>query len=351
MNMVFSEYLSEHMRRHPYAEPRDVVKLCYQAAFGAEHLLLDIEGAREYFDEEFLSSDSNTGELFEQISPDFCRVNLSAWKREALPQAWLFEMFRLTAAGGMTSAISFSKCLQTVEALVLNGGALFPMDAWHSFFESYDAVSPVPVHHSETFRQNALPAYRIVSMSYAQLIPLLKKIAALYDGVKIISIDGRSAAGKTTLAETLRQITDAGIIHMDDFFLPAELRTEPRLNSPGGNVHYERFLSEVIPRLRSENAFSYNAFDCETMCMGAPREVGTSPLRIVEGAYSHHPELGGYTDLRVFCDIDADLQLQRIRARDGVYAEVFVSRWIPLEELYLKTYAISEKADVTLTAE
>ena len=38
------------------------------------------------------------------------------------------------------------------------------------------------------------------------------------DKIWIISVDGRAAAGKTTLAARLSQLLGASVIHMDDFF-------------------------------------------------------------------------------------------------------------------------------------
>lgn len=35
--------LAEQMRIHPSMTPRDIAKLCYQAARGAEHLLTDLD--------------------------------------------------------------------------------------------------------------------------------------------------------------------------------------------------------------------------------------------------------------------------------------------------------------------
>ncbi len=52
--------------------------------------------------------------------------------------------------------------------------------------------------------------------------------------VKTVAIDGRCAAGKTTLAQALADATGGGVIHMDDFFLPTGLRTAARLEEPGG---------------------------------------------------------------------------------------------------------------------
>ncbi|MDR1735709.1 MAG: uridine kinase [Oscillospiraceae bacterium] len=188
--------------------------------------------------------------------------------------------------------------------------------------------------------------------------PFLRdRMAALRQGrgsieTFIIAIDGRCAAGKTSLASALAREFGAGVVHMDDFFLPGELRTEARLAQPGGNVHYERFISEVLPHLKSGEAFSYRAFDCAEMRLGGLRQATGSRWRIVEGAYSHHPELGGYMDLRVFCDIKPEEQLQRIRTRNGETAlATFKSKWIPLEEAYLAAFDIKGKADIILAGD
>lgn len=51
-------------------------------------------------------------------------------------------------------------------------------------------------------------------------------------------------------------------IHMDDFFLPLEMRTPQRLQQPGGNVHYERFLETVLKPLSLQQTVFYQPFDC-----------------------------------------------------------------------------------------
>ncbi|MCL1877401.1 MAG: hypothetical protein FWF80_00945, partial [Defluviitaleaceae bacterium] len=81
----------------------------------------------------------------------------------------------------------------------------------------------------------------------------LSAILRLAADARVIAIDGRSASGKTTLASELAAQTGASVIHMDDFFLPQDLRTEERLNTPGGNVHHERFASEVLPHIKGSD--------------------------------------------------------------------------------------------------
>lgn len=188
---------------------------------------------------------------------------------------------------------------------------------------------------------------------YERLVPLLERLERLAEedsaAIRVIALDGRSASGKTTMAGQLAQILKAGVVHTDDFFLPAELRTPQRYAQPGGNVHYERLKEEVLPRLRSGAAFSYRRFDCGRMALNGTRPVDAGRWRIVEGAYSCHPQLGGYMDLRVFSDVEPGEQLRRIRKRSGdAQARRFAAQWIPLEEAYLAAFDVPARADVTL---
>ena len=169
------------------------------------------------------------------------------------------------------------------------------------------------------------------------------------DDVCVIAIDGRAASGKTTLAKRLEIEFGAGVIHMDDFFLPPELRTEERLNKPGGNVHYERFAEEVLPNLHCPEEFSYGKFDCSAMRINGEVTVGASRVRVVEGSYAFHPYFRCYSDIRIFLDIEYEEQLRRIRERNGdAKLEIFKNRWIPLEEAYFKAYGIKEKANLII---
>jgi len=204
------------------------------------------------------------------------------------------------------------------------------------------------VHHSENYRAGEHPAYRIVNARFMCILPLIEHLHRSRD-VRVIAIDGRAASGKTTKAGLLSAMLDAPVIHMDDFFLPPALRTEERLAQPGGNVHYERFAEEVVPALRSGDAFSYRIFDCGQMDFAGERTIPAAPIRIVEGSYAHHPTLGDYADLRVFTSVDEGEQMARILRRNGErMAEMFRTRWIPMEETYFSAFGIREKADIVL---
>lgn len=165
----------------------------------------------------------------------------------------------------------------------------------------------------------------------------------------IVAIDGRCGAGKTTLAAELAREAGYPVIHMDDYFPRPSQRTAERLATPGGNVDHERFLAEVLTPLREGKPACIRSYDCRTQQIGKPVAVPESPVIIVEGSYSCHPELWDNYDLHVFLDVDPRTQMERITERNGrEKAEEFRERWIPMEELYFAAKGIARRCELYL---
>lgn len=180
---------------------------------------------------------------------------------------------------------------------------------------------------------------------------ILEKATALLKnkGHILIAIDGRCAAGKTTLAERLRELSDCAVIHMDDFFLRPEQRTEQRYNEPGGNIDRERFSEEVIKPLLKNIPFAYKPYDCKTGGFSQPISVTPNKITIVEGSYSCHPVLWDNYDLRIFLTVEKQEQIRRVKLRNGQKSlAVFRERWIPLEERYFKAFDIENRCDLLI---
>ena len=350
--MTFKNQLRTQAALHPSMQPQDVLKMCYQAAFGAEHLLTDEQSARDYLTREWEAVPGDSDEaLYERISNEVCRLNLRAWKGQNLPMDWLLQLFVLSCRPLPNAQNRFFAFLGSVDALCAADGLPFGTDEWKAAKESYLHEGLRPVHHSDIYRQAEKPAYRVMDTTFLRLLPLLLSAhAAGQKGqAKVIAVDGRAAGGKSTLASQFHQVTGAGIIHMDDFFLPFDLRTEERLSTPGGNVHYERFATEVLPHLATGESFTYERFDCSQMTISGVREVPAGEIRLVEGSYCCHPALGEYMDLRVFSDVTPREQLHRIQNRESAeMTQMYTERWIPLEEKYFKSYAIRDRADLTV---
>lgn len=163
----------------------------------------------------------------------------------------------------------------------------------------------------------------------------------------IVAIDGRCAAGKTTVAAKLQELCSCNVIHMDHFFLRPEQRTKERMLLAGGNIDVERFYQEALLPLKAAEVFSYQPYNCQKQKMAPAIQVPVHPVNFVEGSYACHPKLQLYYDLQVFLTVDEAEQLRRIECRNGkTGAILFKEKWIPLEEQYFLTYSIKEYADL-----
>ena len=344
----FEKFLTAEIAENPDMECADLVKFCCQAAFGIEKFSDDRMG--DFFNDFNTVKADKKSVLIRVTSPDTARVDIAAWKAAGLPPEWLYRM-SVAESEFDDSVKKMNEYVNTAAKLISGSNLKFSADEFTKMAAQCNKADHKHLPHSKLYKQKN-PPYRLISTRYFHAIPVLKAAAKTTgtDSPKIIAIDGRSASGKTTLANQLKIILDAGVIHMDDFFLPPSLRTKMRYEEAGGNIHYERFKEEVLPFLKKNTAFSYRIFDCKKLNFHGNRMIwANSRWRIVEGAYSHHRNFGNYADLKVFYDISPEEQIRRISERNGVRAAgTFQKKWIPLEEKYIRTFSIDKNADLII---
>ncbi|WP_249299610.1 uridine kinase family protein [Feifania hominis] len=341
--------LRAHAKSHPEMRVQDAVKLVYQNEFGGGHLITDERASLERLQAEMAATPLRSGAaLTEPVGGGRVRLNLAAAGCREISPGLLNRIFVLSSAGSAGRHERFVKKLRTLRRCAEEGVFAFTSHELDVYLRSYEAAGFPPVHHSDAYRAACSPAYRVIDERFVRLLPVIAAAARLPAG-SVLAIDGCAASGKTTAAQLLGELFCCPVIHMDDFFLPAALRTPQRLGEPGGNIHYERFASEVLPGLRMGQALSYRVFDCSRGCCSSSREILPAALHIVEGAYSLHPRFGDYCALRVFCHIAPEKQKKRILARSGPeLLKAFTGRWIPMENRYFEHYGIRESCDFVL---
>lgn len=195
-------------------------------------------------------------------------------------------------------------------------------------------------------------------MSEANIIPIYNEYQYVFYAIKnllkdnkqlIIAIDGRCGSGKSTLGALLAEQFDCNIFHMDDFFLPFEMKTSKRLAEAGGNVHYERFEEEVLRPLQNHKYVQYRQYICSKGDFSQPIKVEYKNLTIIDGSYSLHPTLRNYYDYKIFVTVDPKVQYERILKRNGKEKlQDFLNKWIPMEEYYFEELDIKNKCDLIL---
>ena len=347
-------YLLKELSLHKQLEPQDVIKFLYQSLYGPEHLIGpdDRDAVFSYFLKEYDDAVPKDSKLVTQLSEKYSRIDIGAYKRLGLDPVHFFNMFYLSAGKAQAGKDAIISCIDEIKKDFDVYGFAFSHDQFDEYCRSYVSSGMGAVHHSSSYRDLYRPSYRLVDNRY---LPVLTVLSQVRDrkGTKlyIIAVDGRCGSGKSTLSSDISAVTGASVIHMDDFYVPIKLRTSERYSVPGRNVHLERIKQEVIPEMMKGDSFSYRLFDHSTMDIGdRTRSVPANDLYVVEGAYSQNPELGMYYDLSVFYDIDPELQIERIAKRNPDKVVDFKTRWIPLEEEYLKFYSIRDKADIILHA-
>ncbi len=349
--------IEQQVARYPKMQPQDAVKLVYQHVFGNGHMVKDRDTSLDFIKKEYETAkfthagEDLTGLPFsEDIGNWYARVNLLKVEDEEQLIS-LNDAFVASAALGGGNLEYFLSRLYFLNELSSYGIFEFDEEDMTDYLSEYEKQNYPMVSHSQRYKEFYDPAYRVIDARYLRLLPLITKIRQLMKEKNkvIIALDGRAASGKTTAAELLSLIFDASVIHMDDFFLPAELRTKERFAEPGGNVHYERFREDVIRHIKKNEDFSYRRFDCNVMDYGAKVDIEAKPLMIVEGAYSQHIEYRSVYDFKVFFDIDPQMQLMQILNRDGEQMlQMFQNVWIPLEENYFEHSEIRDKSQMTI---
>lgn len=355
----FRTVLLDHWRRYPKMTDEDLVKLAFQSEFGPGHFVACPEQAWERIKAEYsacqrLAAPKAAPPVWESLGGEYCRINLRSLPRSGLSLATVCRWFVLSAAGlghGAPTRERLQAKLELICELCRDNEIGIPAEKMAAFVEEYAGAGYPALHHSAAYREAYLPAYRVVRKEFAAFAAVFAAVDTLLGRKSrvLVAIDGHSGAGKSHLAQLLSQVYDCSVLHMDDFFLPAELKTSERLQEPGGNVHYERFAQEVLPGLRSGRPFQYGVFDCRTQRVSHTVKVEPKALTVVEGVYSMHPIFGDPYDLRVFLRVTRERQVERIRSRSGeALLARFVQEWIPLENRYFETFAVGQQADLLL---
>lgn len=341
------EIIRRHKEKYPVMQVQDVVKLIYQNEFGPGHFVENPKQSLERLQEEYMvqkeldgkqkSSDRKSTREAEKIGNGLCRFFLSGMKEEELTA--LNRVFVHSANCRKGNKSNFEKKLLAVEESFEMFSFSFTKEEYRTYVRRQKECGYPAVSHSEDYRNAYQPSYRVIEEKY---VPFMKVFATVEKRQQkkpnlVLGIEGNAAAGKTTLAQCLFELYDCEVIHMDEFFLPEELRIPDRMEETGGNIHYERFTSEVIEGIRSREPFEYRVFSCSEMRYTQVKKISNRKMLVIEGVYSMREDFRSVYDCKIFMKLPVILQKQRIIDRNGIEMyEVFRDKWIPMENRYFE---------------
>ena len=155
----------------------------------------------------------------------------------------------------------------------------------------------------------------------------------------VVAIDGRSGAGKTTIAQELAERLDATIISGDDFFSGG---VKVRTDSPeilAENCIDWRTVRTVIKNLVDSGQARYQVFDWEKFdgsCKEKKTVLSNNKALILEGVYSARPELRDIIDVTILVRLSETERMNRLVAREKVISR-WEKQWHRAEDWYFST--------------
>ena len=158
-----------HVQKYPNLEIRDVLKFLHQSAFGCEHMVSSLENATAYIRQEYMDMTRYGDERIEPLDGSYSRVSLSCL-HDGVSAEMLGGLFFASAKKETDGLSELENKLAVARALAEEGVFPFRLREFDEAVGKWKADGYPAVRHSETFRANYHPAYRVIANEYLHLL-------------------------------------------------------------------------------------------------------------------------------------------------------------------------------------
>ncbi|MDO5618607.1 hypothetical protein [Kocuria sp.] len=156
----------------------------------------------------------------------------------------------------------------------------------------------------------------------------------------LIGIDGRSGAGKTSLASQLSEVLsvtrDVVTFHLEDIY--------PGWDGLAQGI--EIYNDSILATLREEQDAYWAAWDWLADSSGGPRLTRPAEIVILEGVGACNWVAREVLDVSVWVELPEAQRRTRALNRDGKSYLEFWDRWAAQENQYLEADPVWESADI-----
>lgn len=181
-------------------------------------------------------------------------------------------------------------------------------------------------------------------MNLVKVIEDLLNAPSKCGSTRIIAIDGRAGAGKTTLAKELFLALSAhhevSVIHLDEIYAGWDLALGQTLTDS---------LSQILESFSRNKIATFPIYDWVFGEFDSTREILPGNLIIIEGVGSAQRIVRDVAAATIWIDIDPHVGLRRVLERDGISIENQMKLWQMREEEHFLADATRESVDFILS--
>jgi uridine kinase len=156
---------------------------------------------------------------------------------------------------------------------------------------------------------------------------------------RVIAIDGRSGAGKSSLAAQLRDEVGAPVVTLEDLY-----------GGWDGLEHgIDLLVSEVLEPLSGGRAARVPRYDWGAAVWGTPWVLEPPEMLIVEGVGAGAGRAAAYASVLIWIEEPASVRKKRALDRDGETFAPYWDMWAAQEDAMLAREHTPARADLVIT--
>jgi uridine kinase len=157
--------------------------------------------------------------------------------------------------------------------------------------------------------------------------------------IRVLAVDGHSAAGKSKFADALASRTGAALVRGDDFYrIMDETKRAELPPAEGVELYYDwqRMRAEVLLPLRAGTPAEYHPYDWDYGRLASRFvKVPAAAALILEGLFVSRPELQPLVDRSVLVETPAPVRRSRQTERADASPE-WLERWDAAERYFFR---------------
>ncbi len=197
----------------------------------------------------------------------------------------------------------------------------------------------------------------------ATIVATVRRAAASGQVPLVVAFDGRSGAGKSSLASLVAKEASAVVVLLDDFFAASTPNADwdrMTVEERGVNVFdWTRVRTEAIMPLLAGRMARWHPFDFDS----GPRADGTYGMKtevievepasviVIDGAYSSGPQLADLVDLTVLVETSETERWARLtRREEAEFLAQWHARWTAVEDFYFSNVRPRSSFDLIVTS-